>query len=310
MTGLERTVRCAEPRSAPRPGPEFSTGTTALGRRRVRRPDSRRACRVTAYDRPVAILIDPPGPQAHGRQWSHLVSDSDLDELHAFARRCGIPRRAFEGDHYDIPEERYAAVVAAGAAPTPPRELLRALVESGLRMPKRQGDKGIARVRGVRLVDGPVADVDLFASPREVAASRVFAATVFVRDAVGDVAVVYSVRRGAWGPPGGRRESREGVRASAVREVAEETGLVAPPEALVPCGYERFRAVTDDRRWLAGRDLLQVYQAAVPGTRPELGSTFPDTSERRWVTVDEFADLCGGAFWWPLAERVIRPPGD
>ena len=75
----------------------------------------------------MAILIDPPRTEAHGRRWSHLVSDTSLDELHRVRRSLGIPERGFEGDHYDIPEERYAAVVAAGARPTPARDLLRAL---------------------------------------------------------------------------------------------------------------------------------------------------------------------------------------
>ncbi len=61
----------------------------------------------------MALLIDPPAWGAHGRLWSHLISDTSLAELHYFAGALGIPRRAFEGDHYDIPEERYAAVLAS-----------------------------------------------------------------------------------------------------------------------------------------------------------------------------------------------------
>ena len=82
--------------------------------------------RAPAYHQGVAILIDPPGPEAHGRRWSHLVSDTSLAELHTFARTIGIPERGFEGDHYDVPEERYRAVISAGATPTPPRERLSA----------------------------------------------------------------------------------------------------------------------------------------------------------------------------------------
>ncbi len=92
----------------------------------------------------VSILIDPPVWAAHGRRWSHLVSDSSLDELHAFARALGIPARAFEGDHYDLPEERYAAVVHAGAIPVTSRELLRRLKASGLRRSKRRGERVLA----------------------------------------------------------------------------------------------------------------------------------------------------------------------
>jgi hypothetical protein len=92
----------------------------------------------------VAVLIDPPSWAAHGRRWSHLASDTSLTELHAFARRLGVPERGFEGDHYDIPEERYSAAVAAGAIPVSSRELLRRLRASGLRRPKRRGERVLA----------------------------------------------------------------------------------------------------------------------------------------------------------------------
>lgn len=88
----------------------------------------------------MAVLIDPPAWPAHGRLWSHLASDASFAELHAFALAAGVPRRAFEGDHYDVPEERYAGLVASGAVPVAGRELLRALQRSGLRLPKRRGE--------------------------------------------------------------------------------------------------------------------------------------------------------------------------
>ena len=56
----------------------------------------------------MTILIDDPRWPAHGRLWAHLVSDSDLDELHEFAAANGVPRRGFDLDHYDVPEEAHA----------------------------------------------------------------------------------------------------------------------------------------------------------------------------------------------------------
>jgi hypothetical protein len=85
----------------------------------------------------VALLIDPPAWSAHGRLWSHLVSDTSLDELHGFAERLGIPRRGFDLDHYDVPQDRYDGIVLAGAEPVTGKELLRRLVASGLRVPGR-----------------------------------------------------------------------------------------------------------------------------------------------------------------------------
>lgn len=87
----------------------------------------------------MAILIDHPAWPAHGRLWAHLVSDSSLDELHTFAAQAGIPRRGFDHDHYDVPEERYDELVALGALPVSGRELVLRLSASGLRV--RQRDK-------------------------------------------------------------------------------------------------------------------------------------------------------------------------
>ncbi|MFF7448283.1 MULTISPECIES: DUF4031 domain-containing protein [unclassified Streptomyces] len=84
----------------------------------------------------MTVYIDPPAWPGHGRMWSHLVSDLSYDELHAFAERLGVPRRAFERDHYDIPSHRYADVVAAGAVEVSSRDVVRLLTESGLRVPK------------------------------------------------------------------------------------------------------------------------------------------------------------------------------
>jgi Protein of unknown function (DUF4031) len=92
----------------------------------------------------MAILIDPPAWPAHGRLWSHLVSDRSFEELHRFAQEAGIPVRGFEGDHYDVPEERYAAMLTAGARPVSGRELLDRLRRAGLRRPKRRGERVVA----------------------------------------------------------------------------------------------------------------------------------------------------------------------
>ncbi|MGG7464159.1 MULTISPECIES: DUF4031 domain-containing protein [unclassified Plantibacter] len=86
----------------------------------------------------MTVLIDPPLWPAHDRLWSHLVSDRSIDELHAFAERAGVPRRAFDLDHYDVPEERHAALVAAGAEAVDAHELVRRLIGSGLRVTERQ----------------------------------------------------------------------------------------------------------------------------------------------------------------------------
>jgi len=85
----------------------------------------------------VTVLVDPPLWPRHGTVWGHLVSDTSYAELHDFAERAGIPRRAFDQDHYDVPAERWDDVVALGAEPVGTRDLVRRLRASGLRVTAR-----------------------------------------------------------------------------------------------------------------------------------------------------------------------------
>jgi len=85
----------------------------------------------------MSIFVDEPIWPAHGRLWAHLVSDDNLDELHDFAARNSIPARAFDLDHYDVPEEAIPRLVAAGAHHIGGKELVRRLIASGLRIPAR-----------------------------------------------------------------------------------------------------------------------------------------------------------------------------
>ncbi|MEU2562473.1 DUF4031 domain-containing protein [Streptomyces longispororuber] len=87
----------------------------------------------------MTLYIDPPTWPGHGRLWSHLVSDVSYEELHAFAARIGAPARAFDRDHYDVPAERYADAVGAGAVEVGSRELVRRLTAAGLRRRKGRG---------------------------------------------------------------------------------------------------------------------------------------------------------------------------
>jgi hypothetical protein len=84
----------------------------------------------------MTVLIDAPTWPGHGRLWSHLASDTSLEELHAFAAGIGLPRRAFERDHYDVVAERFDAALAAGAQLVTSREIVARLHAAGLRRRK------------------------------------------------------------------------------------------------------------------------------------------------------------------------------
>jgi hypothetical protein len=81
----------------------------------------------------VTVLVDAAIWPFEGRKWAHLVSDTSFEELHEFAQQLGIPRRAFQGDHYDVPTEYRDRAIALGAEAVPSRELVRRLRAAGLR---------------------------------------------------------------------------------------------------------------------------------------------------------------------------------
>jgi hypothetical protein len=95
----------------------------------------------------MTILVDPlrtyPDTGLPFSRWCHAVSDDSFEELHAFAERLGIPRRFFQGDHYDLPAHLRARALELGAQTVTTRELL-------IRMAGPRGDR--ARRRGRRRV--------------------------------------------------------------------------------------------------------------------------------------------------------------
>ena len=254
----------------------------------------------------MTIWIDQPIWPRHGTVFAHLVSDASYDELHAFASRAGLHPRSHHGDHYDVPQERYALVLAAGATETTGADVVRRLLASGLRLRKRQGDRPVARIPALVFPDGTRAAVDLLVSDRAVTTPGVFAAMVFVQDVEGRFAVVHSPRRDAWGSPGGWLEPGESAVEAAVREVREETGLVLTHDDLEVCAYERFEVDGEVRgRWPSGRSYLQVFRTRLARPGPAMQATEDDVDGWRWVTPAELEVLCGGEFWWPLMPRLF-----
>lgn len=87
----------------------------------------------------MAILVDNAIWPWRDRLWAHLVSDRDYEELHDFAERLEIPRRAFQGDHYDVPAEVREQAIELGATAVTGRELVTRLNASGLRLRRPNG---------------------------------------------------------------------------------------------------------------------------------------------------------------------------
>lgn len=100
----------------------------------------------------MTILVDACTWPHRGGLWCHLVSDVSFDELHAFARRLGVPRAAFQGDHYDLDELRRERAIDQGAMAVDGRDIVAALRSSGLRRGPALANAGL---RGVVGLDSP-----------------------------------------------------------------------------------------------------------------------------------------------------------
>lgn len=69
----------------------------------------------------MAVYVDELVWEWRGRMWCHLLADG-AEELHAFARRLGLPSSSFHSrpgrpwrDHYDVPESVRPRAIALGA---------------------------------------------------------------------------------------------------------------------------------------------------------------------------------------------------
>lgn len=249
----------------------------------------------------MTILVDPPLWPAHGRLWSHLISDRSLAELHAFARRLGIPERSFEGDHYDVPQERYADCLAAGAVAVSGTQLARTLRDSGMRFRKRKGERPLARADGGLPWIGVEHVVEVVGSPHEPPRSA--GAAVVVVTAADAVLLVRNTTRSGWAAPGGKRDPGESVRGTAVREVREELGLELDPDRLAPVGYERITITGTP----VPEPWDEVNHLAVFGVhldaREELRPDPVEIAEAVWLPWGQARARAGQAVFWPLFER-------
>ena len=75
--------------------------------------------------------------------WCHLGSTISDDELHEFAERLGLSRRAFDRDHYDLTPARRVAAIALGAVEVTGDELMYVL---------RYDRRGLARPAGWTMI--------------------------------------------------------------------------------------------------------------------------------------------------------------
>lgn len=162
----------------------------------------------------------------------------------------------------------------------------------------------LAALRDVTFADGSVAHVELVRDTEPAPEQRVFAAMVVVASDDDRYAAVYSPRRQEWSVPGGWREEGEAVRACAVRELWEETGLRLDEQALEPVGHEQLTPVSLHGRWPEQGGLMQLFRTRVSG-HGALVAALDDAVDPCWLTAAQFGERCAARFWWPLVEAVL-----
>jgi Protein of unknown function (DUF4031) len=243
----------------------------------------------------VTIWIDPPAWPAHGRLWSHLISDESYAELHQFAATQGIPRRGFEGDHYDVPEERYAALVAAGARAVGGRDLARTLRDSGLRIQKRKHERVVQSVPEPSWLP-PGSRADVVASRQDGPPAN----TVVVRLALRqrDRLLVLDRLDG-----GGPDLPSAPVASLTPAEALERLyGIVVgspAPRSLRLLGYVRntVRQPDDAYRWPVPQASFAVWtDELAPGAGVLAG---------RWLPGDDAPEQLSHRHWWALVEDLV-----
>lgn len=96
----------------------------------------------------MSLFIDTPRWEWRGRLWAHMISDQNLDELHSAARSLNLRWVAFGRDHYDVPDVLWPAACEI-AEVVDPREIVRSLRRSGLRVPGGKPKKSWRQLDGL-----------------------------------------------------------------------------------------------------------------------------------------------------------------
>lgn len=225
------------------------------------------------------------------------MSTTSYAELHAFADRAGISRRAFEGDHYDIPEERHADVVAAGAVLVGGRELVKRLRDSGLRISKRKHERVVESTPDAPWLP-PGSRADVIASRQDNPPPNTVVVRAVIRN---DGALLVVERADGRGPDLPTRTVGEGETAeAALRTLCEDLGV--PAEGATLLGYVRNVVRQPDATYPWPTPTACFVLFAVPADGA------PDAAVT-WLPVHTQKAELGERHWWPLVDPVAQAPG-
>jgi len=71
------------------------------------------------------IYVDDWGMKVQNQNWYHLMSDTEDDEIHIFAKKLGLKREWFQVDHYDIAGSKRQQAIKLGAIQVKPEDLVK-----------------------------------------------------------------------------------------------------------------------------------------------------------------------------------------
>jgi len=81
------------------------------------------------------IYVDDFAGKVKGYVFYHMMSDTDGEEIHDFAKDIGVQRKWFQNDHYDVTDVTRGLAIGLGAIPITLREMHK------IRRAKRQRHK-------------------------------------------------------------------------------------------------------------------------------------------------------------------------
>lgn len=225
------------------------------------------------------------------------MSTTSYAELHDFADRAGISRRAFEGDHYDIPEERYADVVTAGAVPIDGRELLKRLRDSGLRISKRKHERVVMSTPGAPWLP-PGSRADVIASRQDSPPPNTVVVRAVVRSAGAMLVVERADGRGLDLPT--RTVGDGEIAQDALWALGNDLGVLAEGATLL--GYVRNVVAHPDSTypWPTPTACFALFEFTAPGLADVAGTWLPSAS---------LAAELGDRHWWALIDPGARAAG-
>ena len=94
----------------------------------------------------MTVYVDTMQAPFRGMLMCHMIADSE-EELHAMAAAIGMPRKSYQGDHYDVPMDLKQLALQKGAREIGMRQLAAMVFLWRAGQPMGEPDTAVARMR-------------------------------------------------------------------------------------------------------------------------------------------------------------------